>query len=100
MFKLPLTSIIPLFGIYYGSATADNVIINDKYIEFQYTPMKFNLVPERAYDKLKEIDSDFEEPAEGELDRALQILIDENAPNAFFTNLATMDTMYSLRKMF
>jgi hypothetical protein len=34
MFKLPLTSIIPLFGIYYGSATADNVIINDKYIEF------------------------------------------------------------------
>ena len=30
----------------------------------------------------------------------MQILVDENAVNAFFSHLATMDTMYSIRKMF
>lgn len=100
MFKLPLSSIIPLFAIYYGSLTADDVIFTDKYIEFQYSPVKFSLVSERAYDRLKEIESEFEEVPEGELDRAFQLLIDENAVNSFLSHLATMNTMYSLRRIF
>lgn len=99
MFKLPLTSIIPLFAIYYASLTADNIIFGEKYIEAQYSPVKFQLISERAYDKLKDIDSEFEEPAEGEKDRALQVMIDENVLNSVFAHFATMDTMYSVRRM-
>lgn len=100
MFKLPITSIVPLFGIYYLSLTSDDVIFSNKFIEFQYSPSKFKLISDRAYDRLKEIESEFEPEQEGEAERAIQILIDENSINSVFAHLATMDTLYSLRKVF
>ena len=101
MFKLPITSIVPLFAIYYATLTADKADFNEKFIEFQYSPAKFKLISDKAYEKLKDINSDFEVPEEGDdKQRALQLLIDENVLNSFFAHLATMDTMYSLRKVF
>lgn len=34
MFKLPVTSIAPLFGVYYLAMMADDVLFNEKFIEF------------------------------------------------------------------
>lgn len=99
MFKLPITSIVPLFGIYYASLTADSAKFTEKFIEFNYSPAKFKLLSDRAYSKLKDIDTEFEEPKEGEKERALQLLLDENIINSLFAHFATMDTMYSLRKV-
>lgn len=101
MFKVPITSIVPLFGLYYASLTADKAEFNEKFIEFQYSPEKFKLISDKAYSRLKDIDSDFEEPEEGDdRKRALQVLFDENVLNSVFSHFATMDTMYSLRKVF
>lgn len=71
MLKIPITSIVPLVGLYYASLTADNVTFTDQFIELQFSPVKFKLISDKAYDRLKDINSDFDEPAAGEPERAI-----------------------------
>lgn len=94
--RVPLSSAIPIFILYYTGMTATNVDFVGDYVEYGFNPVGLQLAKESVYNELSDIKSGFEGEAKGK--KALQVVLDENLINAFLKQFSSMETMYSLKE--
>lgn len=83
--KLPILNLTPLIALYHVTNAAEKVKMTNDFLEYNFSPKSFKFVKEINEDLLKPIDSDFAPMRDDSGQRALQVIIDENFPNAAFT---------------
>lgn len=96
MVKLPLTNILPAMVLNFGAAVAEKISFPGNFVELGVSPASLELISKRVNDKLKEIETNFEDDTKND---AFQLIIDENFVNTVFATFATIDKMYSLREI-
>ena len=94
MVKLPLTSILPAFALNFGAYAAEKILFPGNFVEFGVSPASLNLISKRVNDKLKEVETSFDNDTKND---AFQLIVDENFINTVFASFATVDKMYSVR---
>ena len=80
------------------TSIAENVDFTSDYLEFDFSPTSFKFIKSINEDLLKTIHSDFA-PMNDRKQSALQLIIDENFPNALFASLISYDNKLSLREL-
>lgn len=65
MIRIPITTLLPAFGMFYFGLTAEAIDFNDQFIEFQYSPISLKVINSKNYEKLPDIKSNFEAIPEG-----------------------------------
>jgi hypothetical protein len=60
MVKIPLTNIIPTFAINFGALAAEKLLFPGNFVEFGLSPASLNLISKRVNDKLKEVETSFD----------------------------------------
>ena len=99
--KLPLMSLGPMVGLYYGATVADKVSFTDEFIEYEFSPVSLRAVKKnQLYDEfLKAIDTKFAPLVEGDEDSAMQLIVDENMVNGVIGQFLKIEKNYSLREL-
>jgi len=96
MQKIPVSSMLPAFMLNFGALLSEKIVFAGNFVEYGLSPVSLNLITKRVNDKLKEIETQFENDNN---DDAFQLIIDENFVNTVFASVATVDKMYSLREV-
>lgn len=97
--KLPVLNITPLIALFHTTNTAENVQFAGDFIEYDFSPSSFKLVNEQNDDNLKPIEHEFAAMRDEKGQRAFQLVVDENLPNAFFNQFISYEKKLSLREM-
>jgi hypothetical protein len=95
LFRLPLTSAIPAFFLYYSALPAETVSFKKDFIEYSYSPVTMKLIKDSVYEELPSIDSKFEDSDKS--NQAIKVIIDENAFNWYVRILSKNDKFFALR---
>ena len=77
--RVPISSAIPVFALYYTGLTATDVHFKGNEIIYEFNPSKMKLVKEATYDELPKIDSEFEGSVSDNI--GLSVVADENLIN-------------------
>jgi hypothetical protein len=99
--KLPFLSLAPAIGLYYAAFAADKMLFTDEFIEYEFSPVSMKLIkPSGLHDEfLKAIETEFAPQEPGELESALQLIVDENLINGVIGQFLKIDKMYSVRDL-
>lgn len=50
MMKIPVSSLLPVFGLYYTALGAEKISFSDNYIEYGLSPNSLNFINKSVYD--------------------------------------------------
>lgn len=60
MVKIPLSSILPTLALNFGALFAEKMLFPGSFVEFGLSPASLNLISKRVNDKLKEVETSFD----------------------------------------
>ena len=98
---MPVESFLPMLFLRYIIGFAMNQKISQEHLDFGFDPdMALSSVrpyPPKKAEMLKEINSEFSVPDEGEDPKFIQLIIDENSVNTFIYDFVLVERAFSLR---
>lgn len=97
---IPTDLAAPYTALVLGSAFAENIKLEDDFLELGFSMKHMNMLTKKQMSLLKPIEGDFSKETNEEGDAALaQVLVDDNFVNSIFAVFLSIEKMYSLREM-
>ena len=96
--QFPMDVAVPFVGLFLASQFAENVVMDDDYVELAFSMKHLNMLTERQLKLLKPVEGGFYLEQNEKGDKALgQMLIDDNFFNSLFSVFLSIDKMFSVR---
>jgi hypothetical protein len=87
---LPILNITPLIALYHTTNTAENIHFAGDHLEYDFSPESLKVLNSSEDESaLKPIEHNFAAMRDDKGQRAFQMIIDENLPNAFASKLTS-----------
>lgn len=99
--KLPLLNIFPLIAIYHTTNTAEKVTFGGDHLDYDFSPLSFKILSKDEDDSfLKPIKHTFAPMRDHKGQRAFQLVVDENFPNAYISKFLQSKRKFSMQEFF
>ena len=102
--NMPVESFLPMLALRHIGSFSKEFSMSPESFEYGFDPeMYFEQLretPKKKPSLLKDIDSEFTKPEEGEDPKLMSLIIDENAFNSFILDFVLVEKAFSLREYF